>query len=102
MMKMTSGNSMASVRGRYDLGFTNDRSVFQGLHVATAAACDDDIDTWIEDVTGLGVRKFLASLSQFGGLGVNALADVARRAAQHRKAEVEAWETMRRDAIRSR
>lgn len=95
-MKIRSGNSMASLRSRVRVRSSDDKSVFRGLHVATAAACDDDIDTWIEDVTGLGVRKFLASLSQFSGLGVTAPADVARRAAQHREEEVEAWETIRR------
>ena len=77
----------------------NDKSVFQGLNVATAAACDDDIDAWIEEITGQNVRQFLASLSKFSGLGVSALASVAKRAAQYRQAEMEGWEAVHRERV---
>lgn len=76
-------------------GQITDRHVFKGLHVATAAACDEDLDKWIEEITGCGVRKFLADLSRFDGLGVNTLADVARRAAKQRKDRIRAWEVVR-------
>jgi hypothetical protein len=72
-----------------------DKQVFKGLHVATAAACDEDVDKWIEEITGCGVRNFLADLSRFEGLGVNTLADVARRAARQRRKTVRAWEVVR-------
>lgn len=72
-----------------------DKQVFKGLHVATAAACDEDVDKWIEEITGCGVRNFLADLSRFEGLGVNTLADVARRAARQRRERVRAWEVVR-------
>jgi hypothetical protein len=76
-------------------GKITDKQVFKGLHVATAAACDEDVDKWIEEITGCGVRKFLADLSRFEGLGVNTLADVARRAARQRREKVRAWEVVR-------
>jgi hypothetical protein len=76
-------------------GQITDKQVFKGLHVATAAACDEDVDKWIEEITGCGVRKFLADLSCFEGLGVNTLAGVAKRAARQRKERVRAWEIVR-------
>jgi len=76
-------------------GKITDKQVFKGLHVATAAACDEDVDKWIEEITGCGVRKFLADLSHFEGLGVNTLADVAKRAARQRMESVRAWEVVR-------
>lgn len=72
-----------------------DKQVFKGLHVATAAACDEDVDNWIEEITGCGVRNFLADLSRFEGLGVKTLADVARRAARQRRERIRAWEVVR-------
>jgi len=63
--------------------------------MATAAACDEDVDKWIKEITGSSVRKFLAALSQFSGLGISALVDVARRAAIQREYEIDAWETIR-------
>jgi hypothetical protein len=76
-----------------------DRRVFKGLHVATAAACDEDVDSWIEEITGCGVRKFLADLSAFDGLGINTLAGVAKRAAKQRKQRVGAWEAVREKRV---
>ncbi|CZR51223.1 uncharacterized protein PAC_01098 [Phialocephala subalpina] len=76
-----------------------DKQVFRGLHVATAAACDEDVDKWIEEITGTGVRKFLADLSAFEGLGVNTLANVARRAAKQRREQLRAWEEVREQRI---
>jgi hypothetical protein len=76
-------------------GEATDKQVFRGLHVATAAACDEDVDKWIEEITGTGIRRFLADLSAFDGLGVNTLANVAKRAAKQRRDQVRAWEFAR-------
>ncbi|CZS94360.1 uncharacterized protein RAG0_04382 [Rhynchosporium agropyri] len=73
----------------------DDKQVFKGLHVATAAACDEDVDKWIEEITGSSARKFLSALSAFNGLGSNTLAGVARRAAKQRRQKINAWETTR-------
>lgn len=73
----------------------SDKDVFRGLHVATAAACDEDVDKWIEEIMGSGVRRFLADLSAFDGLGINALSTVAKRAAKQRRNQVRAWEKIR-------
>jgi hypothetical protein len=76
-------------------GEATDKQVFRGLHVATAAACDEDVDKWIEEITGTGIRRFLADLSAFDGLGVNTLANVAKRAAKQRRDQLRAWEFAR-------
>lgn len=78
-----------------------DKQVFKGLHVATAAACDEAVDKWIEEITGYGVRKLLADLSRFEGLGMNTLADVAKRAAKQRRGEVRDWEMVREVRMKS-
>ncbi|KAK0100295.1 hypothetical protein ONS96_007576 [Cadophora gregata f. sp. sojae] len=76
-------------------GEINEKQVFKGLHVATAAACDEDVDKWIEEITGSSARRFLSALSAFDGLGVNTLAGVARRAAKQRRDKLNAWEALR-------
>lgn len=80
----------------------SDRAVFRGLHVATAAACDEDVAKWIEEITGTGIRRFLADLSAFDGLGFNTLAGVARKAAKQRREEVRAWEKIRERRLQER
>jgi hypothetical protein len=57
---------------------------------------------WIEEITGTGVRQFLADLSAFDGLGVNTLAGVAKRAAKQRRGEVKAWEKVREKRLQER
>ena len=83
-------------------GRLNERQVFKGLHVATAAACDEDVDKWIEEITGSSARKFLSALSAFDGLGVNTLAGVARRAAKQRRQKLNAWVAVREKRIAER
>jgi hypothetical protein len=85
-----------------DPGKITDKQVFKGLHVASAAAYDEDVDKWIEEITGCGVRKFLADLSRFEGLGVNTLADVAKRAARQRREKLRVWETVREARVAQR
>lgn len=94
---MTTSSSLT----RDDSGIS-DRAVFRGLHVATAAACDEDVAKWIEEITGTGIRRFLADLSAFDGLGFNTLAGVARRAAKQRRGEVLAWERVREQRLQDR
>jgi len=77
---------------------TRNNAVFLGLQVATAAACDEDVDRWISEVSGTGVRKFLEDLSIFDGVGISSLAAVAKRAAKQRRNEVRAWEKVREES----
>lgn len=43
----------------------NDRDILVGLKMAICAACDEDLDAWIRNKTGLRLRRFLADLKAF-------------------------------------
>lgn len=43
----------------------NDRDILLGLKMAICAACDQDLDAWIREKTGLRLRRFLADLKSF-------------------------------------
>lgn len=88
----------ACAKDRHDI---TDKLVFKGLHVATAAACDEAVDKWIEEITGHGVRKLLADLSRFEGLGTNTLADVAKRASRQRRDQIRDWELVRESRLQN-
>lgn len=70
-----------------DYSDIRDKDVFKGLQIALAAACNKDLDLWIAKMSGCRVRRFLADLRGFEGLGVNALADQAKRTAKKRREE---------------
>ncbi|ROW02059.1 hypothetical protein VPNG_07651 [Cytospora leucostoma] len=42
-----------------------DRDILLGLKMAICAACDQDLDAWIREKTGLRLRRFLADLKAF-------------------------------------
>ncbi|KAL6878694.1 hypothetical protein J3F83DRAFT_768084 [Trichoderma novae-zelandiae] len=48
--------------GRGDDGRVIDRDVLRGLHIAASAACDDEVDAFVRNKTGLRLRRFLADL----------------------------------------
>ncbi|TGO41649.1 hypothetical protein BHYA_0018g00200 [Botrytis hyacinthi] len=64
------------------------KKLFKGLRVATAAACEEGVDKFIEEITGYKVRKLLMDISALDGLGVNTLAHVARQTAQRRRGDL--------------
>ncbi|KAF7905646.1 uncharacterized protein EAF01_006167 [Botrytis porri] len=64
------------------------KKLFKGLRVATAAACEEGVDKFIEEITGYKVRKLLTDISALDGLGVNTLAHVARQTAQKRRGDL--------------
>lgn len=43
----------------------SDKDVLLGLKMAICAACDEDLDAWIRNRTGLRLRRFLADLKSF-------------------------------------
>lgn len=43
----------------------NDRDILLGLKMAICAACDENLDAWICNKTGLRLRRFLADLKAF-------------------------------------
>ena len=80
----------------------SDRAVFRGLHVATAAACDEDVAKRIEEITGACIRRFLADISVFDGMGFNTLAGIAKRAAEQRRGEIMARERVQEQKLQDR
>lgn len=64
------------------------KKMFKGLRVATAAACEEGVDKFIEEITGYKVRKMLMDISALDGLGVNTLANVARQTAKKRRGDL--------------
>ncbi|TFB04288.1 hypothetical protein CCMA1212_003638 [Trichoderma ghanense] len=45
-----------------DGGRVADRDVLRGLHIAASAACDEQVDAFVRNKTGLRIRRFLADL----------------------------------------
>jgi hypothetical protein len=70
-----------------DYSDVRDKDVFKGLQIALAAACNKEIDLWIAKMSGCGVRRLLADLRAFEGLGVNILTGQAKRTARRRREE---------------
>ncbi|KAM5373852.1 hypothetical protein ACJZ2D_006814 [Fusarium nematophilum] len=65
-----------------------DRDVLRGLHVAASAACDEQINAFIHEKTGLHIRQFLANLMPFENLGDESLREAKDQRTRRRKAEM--------------
>ncbi|GKT75914.1 hypothetical protein ColTof4_08337 [Colletotrichum tofieldiae] len=65
----------------------NDRDVLRGLNIAISAACDEDVDTWIRQKTGVRIRRFLADLKAFETLGDEDEPDPVKERARKRRAD---------------
>jgi hypothetical protein len=100
MHNATNSASSLSNSAPHRTSKTTNQKIFDGLHVATAAACDKDLDAWLTEVNGTGVRHFLANLSKFEPLGVNALFNVAKRAARDRREQLRIWEKVREQNLK--
>lgn len=64
-----------------------DRDVLRGLHIAISAACDEEVDAWIRQKTGVRIRRFLADLKAFETLGEEDQPDPAKERARNRRAD---------------
>ncbi|KAG7050200.1 heat repeat protein [Colletotrichum scovillei] len=65
----------------------DDRDVLRGLHIAISAACDEEVDAWIRQKTGVRIRRFLADLKAFETLGEEDQPDPAKERARNRRAD---------------
>lgn len=65
-----------------------DRDVLRGLHIAASAACNEQIDAFIREKTGLHIRQFLSDLTPLESLGNNPTRDAKERRAKRRRAEI--------------
>lgn len=75
-----------------------DRDVLRGLHIAISAACDEEVDAWIQQKTGVRIRRFLADLRAFETLDdekqTGPSQDRARkRRAESRKLKAQIWKS---------
>lgn len=75
---------MCSSKLDYDDIEITDRDVLRGLHIATSAACDEEVDAFVRNQTGLRIRRFLADLMTLETLAVNPPVDKQQWARQRR------------------
>lgn len=78
----------------------DDRDILLGLKMAICAACDEDLDTWIRDRTGLRLRRFLADLKAFDAVSKDRKPSASQ--APRRQARRTRDETRRLNAERER
>ncbi|KAG7120278.1 hypothetical protein HYQ44_004774 [Verticillium longisporum] len=79
----STSSAQPSLQGGFD-----DRDVLRGLRIATSAACDDDVDAWIREKTGVWIRRFLADLRAFEVLGDEPEPEQPEQRARRRRAEL--------------
>lgn len=65
-----------------------DRDVLKGLHIAASAACDEQVDKFISQQTGLQIRRFLADLMAFENLGDQELGEDIRERVVRRRSDM--------------
>ncbi|KAK2600221.1 hypothetical protein QQS21_005017 [Conoideocrella luteorostrata] len=66
----------------------SDRDVLRGLHVAAAAACNEEIDAFVRNRTGLRIRRFLADLMVLETLTAVRAGEDGQQHARRRRAEM--------------
>ncbi|KAJ2971930.1 hypothetical protein NQ176_g7447 [Zarea fungicola] len=75
---------MFSSKLDYDDREITDRDVLRGLHIAASAACDEEVDAFVRNQTGLRIRRFLADLLTLETLAVTPPVDKRQWARQRR------------------
>lgn len=85
----------SSIRGGinpYEVDFDDreiaDRDVLRGLHVAASAACDEEVDAFVRNKTGLRIRRFLADLMALEAFGDPRPGEGSEQRARRRRAEM--------------
>lgn len=78
----------------------DDRDILLGLKMAICAACDENLDAWICDKTGLRLRRFLADLKAFDAVSKDRKPSAAQ--APRRQVRRTRDETRRLNAERER
>jgi hypothetical protein len=62
--------------------------VLRGLHIASSAACDEQIDSFIHEKTGLHIRQFLADLMPLESLGNEPVRESKEERSKRRRAHI--------------
>lgn len=72
----------------YDDREISDRDVLRGLHVAASAACNEEIDAFVRNRTGLRIRRFLVDLMALETLTAVRPGEDDEQHARRRRAEM--------------
>lgn len=80
--------SVDSIEVDYDDREISDRDVLRGLHVAASAACNEEIDAFVKNKTGLRIRWFLADLMALETLTAVRPGEDDEQHARRRRAEM--------------
>ncbi|KZZ89457.1 hypothetical protein AAL_07756 [Moelleriella libera RCEF 2490] len=80
--------SISSIDLDYDDGEIQDRDVLRGLHMAASAACNEEVDAFVRNRTGLRIRRFLADLMALETLTAARPGEDDAQHARRRRAEM--------------
>ncbi|KID63728.1 heat repeat protein, partial [Metarhizium hybridum] len=80
--------SAESIEVDYDDREISDRDVLRGLHVAASAACNEEIDAFVRNKTGLRIRRFLADLMALETLTASRPGEDGEQHARRRRMEM--------------
>ncbi|OAQ63344.1 hypothetical protein VFPPC_09200 [Pochonia chlamydosporia 170] len=80
--------STDSIEVDYDDREISDRDVLRGLHIAASAACNEEIDAFVRNKTGLRIRRFLADLMALETLTAVRAGEDDEQHARRRRAEM--------------
>ena len=80
--------SWSSLEQDFDDREIEDRDVLRGLHVAASAACDEEVDAFVRNRTGLRIRRFLVDLMALEAFGDPRPGEDSRQRARRRRAEM--------------
>ncbi|RSL61807.1 hypothetical protein CEP53_004972 [Fusarium sp. AF-6] len=86
--RTSSMRSLRMANRGHDRSEIMDRDVLRGLHIAASAACNEQIDAFIREQTGLHIRRFLADLMPLENLGDEPLWEVKAKRTRRRQAEL--------------
>ncbi|PNP80327.1 hypothetical protein FNYG_06403 [Fusarium nygamai] len=86
--RTSSIRSLRAANQDYDQDGVLDRDVLRGLHIASSAACNEQIDSFIHEKTGLHIRQFLADLMPLESLGNESVRESKEERSKRRRADI--------------
>ncbi|CVK83050.1 uncharacterized protein FMAN_00659 [Fusarium mangiferae] len=86
--RTSSIRSLRAANQDYDQDGVLDRDVLRGLHIASSAACNEQIDSFIHEKTGLHIRQFLADLMPLESLGNEPVRESKGKRSRRRRADI--------------
>ncbi|KAF5622732.1 hypothetical protein F25303_11973 [Fusarium sp. NRRL 25303] len=86
--RTSSIRSLRAANQDYDQDGVLDRDVLRGLHIASSAACNEQIDSFIHEKTGLHIRQFLADLMPLESLGNEPVRESKEKRSRRRRADI--------------